>query len=482
MKKVTLVTACLLVMTFATSCNQSGGSGSDNSSYSGKAAKYVFFFIGDGMAQPQIAAAEAYLAQANNSSAVNSDQLTFTKFPAQGMSTTYAADRYITDSAAAGTALATGKKTNCGVVGMDPAKAENYTSLSEIAHKAGMKVGIISSVCIDHATPASFYAHQPTRNDYYEIDLQMIDSGFEYFAGGNPRLGKTPKDKKNILEIMKEKGWTIADDRSKLEGLTSKDFPILAYGTCFKGDTLKYDLDREKEDVSLAEFTKKGIEVLDNDKGFFIMVESGKIDWAGHANDAASNIHDTIAFSESIQVALDFYKKHPKETLIVVTGDHETGGMTLGFSGTKYESAFTEVAKQKKSYEWFDKYVVKPYKKDHKNGGSFSDLEGKIAENFGLTDLSDYERSRLKEAFARSMKGDVEKSKAKEDYLLYGGYEPLTMTITHLANQRAGLGWTTYSHTAVPVPVFAVGAGQGLFNGYYDNTDVQKKILLAMKK
>lgn len=443
-------------------------------------AKYVFLFIGDGMAMPQVNAAEAYLNAANGTKP-GVVKLGFSRFPAQGLTTTYDAGSFITDSASAGTAIATGNKTLSGTINMDETKTKKFKTIAEYAKDSGMKVGVISSVNLDHATPACFYAKQESRNSYYDINMQLANSSFDYFAGGMVRIDKTPEGEKSAHDVMKEKGWKIASNRQQLNALTPGDQQVYAYyNTSFTRNSLDYAIDMQEEDIRLAEYTAKGIELLDNDKGFFIMVEGGKIDWACHANDAAASIHNTIAFDNAVKEAVDFYNKHPEDTIIVVTGDHETGGLTLGFAGTKYDSAFTEIDRQKMSYEAFNTYVLGPYKETHTGSSKLSDLMPEIEKNFGLTDLSDYEQEMLASAFERSMGSEVKSSAQTQDYLLYGGYEPLTVTITHLINQRAGLAWTSYSHTGVPVQTFALGVGDELFNGYYDNTDIFKKMKKIM--
>ncbi len=439
-------------------------------------AKYVFLFIGDGMAMPQINAAEAYLNE-KNGSAIGVKQLNFTRFPAQGLTTTYDAGSFITDSASAGTAIATGNKTLSGVINMDVSRTIEYPTIAEMAKAAGKKVGIISSVDLDHATPACFYAHQPTRNNYYEIGVQAVNSEVDYFGGGNFRLGKTPEGKPAVHDLMAEAGWTMAGSKSDLNSLGAGTEKVYAYTKGFTGDALPYDLDRTDDEISLAEFTAKGIELLDNEEGFFIMVEGGKIDWACHANDAASSIHDTIAFDNAVAEAIRFYNRHPDETVIIVTGDHETGGLALGFAGTKYDSAFEKIDGQSMSYEAFDEYVIAPYKASHSAADArLSDLIPEIRKAFGVSEFSDLEMKKLEDAFAQSMMDKGSRDSSEEAYLLYGGYEPLSVTLTHIMNQQAGLAWTSYSHTGVPVSTFAIGVGQDMFNGYYDNTDIFKKV------
>jgi alkaline phosphatase len=448
---------------------------SSTSPYSGMNAKYVFLFIGDGVALPQISAAEAYLS-AEDGKMANMKKLIMSQFPAQGMTTTYSSNALITDSAAAGTAIATGNKTESGVISMDPSKTVSYKTLAEMAKEAGMKVGIVSSVNLDHATPATFYAHNSSRNNYYEINMAMANSNFDYFGGGMVRIDKTPEGQKNAHEVMAENGWIIASTREEMSKIIKADSTVYAYNQGFAGNALDYVLDQDSDDVTISEFTKKGIELLENDKGFFMMVEGGKIDWACHANDAAASITNTIAFDKAIGEALAFYDKHPQDTLIIVTGDHETGGLTLGFAGTEYSSAFNLIGNQKMSFEGFDKFVLEPFKKVNGKNGKLEQILPSIEKEFGLTDFSDFEMSQLSDAFQQSMMAKDERVKNDQSYLLYGGYEPLTMTLTHILNQRSGLAWTSYSHTGVPVPTFAKGAGEKAFNGYYDNTDLFVKI------
>ncbi len=441
--------------------------------------KYVFMFVGDGLGLPQRAAAVQYLGK----------DLVIDSFPAQGITTTHAADRFITGSAAAATALSAGVKTNIGVVGMD-ADLQPVKTLAEIAKEQGKKVGIVSSVSIDHATPAAFYAHVPKRGNYYDIDLALAKSSIDYFAGGGLKDPANKRDnaKKfegNAVELAKANGFTFATGREEFEKLTGKEGKIVAInGWLQDSGAMPYAMDTSSADISLAEFTAKGIDILDNPNGFFMMVEGGKIDWACHANDAAASIHDTIAFDDAVAVAYDFYKTHPEETLIVVTGDHETGGLTLGFAGTKYKSNYDLLSNQKISFQKFQDDVIKVAKKD--GNVKFDSIKEPITDNFGLKFtgeqddlmvLKDHELKQLKEAFERSMADDSGKSKDPATYLLYGGYDPLTISLTHIINQKAGVAWTSYKHTAVPVSTAAVGVGYERFQGMYDNTDVAKKVM-----
>lgn len=447
-----------------------------------KAPKYVFLFIGDGMGIPQRAAAQEFI----------KGSLAMDDFPAQGITTTSAADRFITGSAAAATAMASGKKTKIGVIGMDE-NLKSMKTIAEMAKEKGMKIGIVSSVSIDHATPAAFYAHVPSRGNYYDIDVALAKSGFEYFAGGTL---KDPMNKKNnsanfkgdAWELIKKNGYKVLRGRSDFNTISKKDKKVIATNNWIQDSgALPYHMDTGKEDISLAEFTKKGIEFLDNKKGFFMMVEGGKIDWACHANDGSAAIKDTLAFDQAVKEAVEFYETHKKETLIVVTGDHECGGMTLGFAGTKYSSNYQILSKQKISFKQFDKEIISSIKENKK--ASFQDIKPIIKKYFGLKFqgmendlmlLSDYEIKEIKNAFKRTVSGENEKSKDMNTYLLYGGYEPLSITLTHILNKKAGIAWTSYKHTALPVTTAAIGKKSDLFQGYYDNTDIGLRLMQIM--
>lgn len=460
--------------------HQTATAGVDNGYY-GKKPKYIFYFIGDGMAMPQTTSTEIFKGTLSSDNPMNKEKLNFSVFPYQGMQATHSANTFITESAAAGTALATGHKTNNDVLGMDPTKTVKYKSMAEMAKDKGLKVGIVTSVSLDHATPGAFYAHEPSRRNYYEIGLSLVNSGFDYFAGGGllaPSGAK--KDRENVLDIAKQSGYKVVNTKDEIVSLSPADGKVIAINPVLAAEeALEYEIDRTNQ-LSLADFTQKGIQLLDNPKGFFMMVEGGKVDWACHANDAATTVRDMMAFEAAIGEALKFYAKHPDETLIVVTGDHETGGMTIGFAGTEYQTFFSKINKQTLSFEEFDKQV-RAYRQTVSPGeASLEDWLPILAAKFGLTDLSVYDKTRLSEALAASMTEPGKRNKDPNSYLLYGTYEPFSVTVTHILNQKAGIGWTTYAHTGVAVPVYAQGIGGEMFQGSYDNTDVAKKIMNVM--
>lgn len=452
-------------------------------------AKYVFFFIGDGMGMPQRAAAAAFAQK----------KLAIDSMPVQGITTTYASNQFITDSAAAGTALAAGCKTNVGYIGVKPDFTPVKT-VAEVAKEQGKKVGIISTVSLDHATPAAFYAHEKSRNMYHEIDCDLAVSDFDFFAGGglkDPTGKKSKAPRGDALEMIKNHGYRIVDNKNDFMALTPQDGKIIAINANLPdGKAMPYSIDMTADDITLPEMTAKAIEMLDNPNGFFIMLESGKIDWACHANDATASLLDLLAFDDAVKVALDFYTKHPEETLIIVTGDHETGGMTLGFAGTKYASYFDVLGKQQQSFQKFTDVDLEKFKAEK---GSFADMKKMITAKFGLkfsgdpekdpAVLKDFEIAEIRQAFARSMgeKPEAGNSSAYGDfdnkdfsYLIYGGYDPLSVTLTHLVAQKAGMSWTTYQHTGIPVNTSAAGIGAEQFSGSYDNTDIARKVNLIM--
>lgn len=443
-------------------------------------AKYVFFFIGDGMGLAHVAATEAYLAASQGVKGF--EELSFSEFPVTGFSTTYAGNRFITGSAAAGTALATGHKTTINTISMDAEKSHPLESIAEKAKKAGMKVGIISSVSIDHATPACFYAHQPERSMYYEIAMQLPESGFDFFGGGGFKDHTNSGSDISAYVHASQVGYTVTSTIDAFNGLKPGIQQVMAVGSVIEpSGALRYAIDQDETDIPLEDFVAKAIELLENPDGFFIMCEEGKIDWASHENDGVTVIHNVISLSKSVDEALDFYNRHPGETLIVVTADHETGGLTMGHSLTKYGTNYHLLGQQKVSAQQFTMIADSLFEIEQNQNFGFA--MQMVEDYFGLggasgIELSEYEENLLYEAYLYAI-GEKD-LKSNEAYLRYGGYYPLAATALRILNNKAGMAWTTWSHTGVPVPVYAIGAGQELFDGYYDNTDIPKKIMQAM--
>lgn len=472
-------------------------------------AKYIFLFIGDGMGVAQRSAAELYIAATTDiASRPEETTLLMNELPVQGLTTTYSLTSVIPDSAAAGTALATGNKTHSGVVSMGPDGTTIYPTIAEIAKSNGWRIGIVTTVSLDHATPAVFYAHQSNRNNYYEIGNALVTSEFDYFAGG-PLKRPTGYDPENpspdLYQLAEDNGFTVAVGRQAFDTLQPGVGRVLILPDYeFSGDSLYYTIDDVPEnDLSIVDLTQKGIKLLDNPNGFFFMIEAGKIDWACHANDAATAIHETIALDQALQLAYSFYEQHPDETLIVVTGDHETGGMAIGFAGTKYATSFEILQYQTISFTSFNT-IVAAWRRE--GDTQLDEIWPVVEANFGLlsrtTDeitlleqaaefgdkpaqsqldmvLSDLELQILSQAFIESMLPPDERANNYATWLLYGGYEPLVVKLTTILNQKAGIAWTTYSHTGIPVQTSAIGVGAEQFNGYYDQTDIFKFMIQA---
>ena len=443
--------------------------------------KYIFMFIGDGMSSPQTNAAQVF-GGVNEPGRIELDKLTFTQFPVVGLQYTQDSTSFCPDSASTATSLSSGYKTHSGVIGLGVDRMTAGETIAEkLKEQKDFKIGIVSTVTLNHATPAAYYAHIASRNDYYDIGLQMAESGFDYFAGGS--LLSADEGNKSLYDVLSDSGYLVTNDRDTILSLNSASGKVYAISPVLQEDgAMKYAVDSTDDEIQLKDFVRKGIDVLNNETGFFMMVESGKIDWAGHANDAVANIHDTLAFDEAIEVAQEFAMNHPEETLIVVTGDHETGGMTIGYAQTGYNTAFDILENQKCSYVAFDEMVNAEIEE---GDFSFEELMSMVNEYFGLVApgeespvealvLDEYEYARLSKAYNDALSGNTD---GYEESLLYGGYNPISVTLTHIINNKAGIGWTSYAHTGLPVPVYAFGAGAELFYGAYDNTEVAKRLM-----
>lgn len=452
--------------------------------------KYVFLFIGDGMSQSQVNATQVYLGS-KNSNEINLNRLGFTKFPVVGNATTQDLTSFCPDSASTATAIANGYKTHSGVIGLKGDGKSKPENLIEKMKKDNYKIGIVTSVSLNHATPAGFYAHTSSRSNVNEIARQMVESNVDYFGGGSIKLDEGLEENQ-VFELLEGKGYKITSDKNEILNLNKDAGKTYAISPVLQDSkSIPYRIDSKKGDLQLKDFVRKGIDVLDNDKGFFFMVESGKIDWACHGNDGVAAIGEVIALDEAVGEAINFYNKHPKETLILVTADHETGGISIGNATNKYNTNFALLGNQKASHVILEDYI-KEYKKTNKGKENVNDLMPFVKENFGLISkndsdankkvykdlvLTDYEYNKIENAFNESMKKKKEKTKNEETQVLYGGYDPFTVTITHVLNNKAGIGWTSYYHTGMPVMVYAMGNGAENFTGYYDNTDIFKKLV-----
>lgn len=447
-------------------------------------AKYVFLFIGDGMGLAHTSLAEAYLASKEGS--VGMHKLVMSDFPVQSYQRTTALNRFITCSAAGGTALATGSKTSINTIGMNGDRTKKLFSIATRAHNKGYKVGIMTSVSIDHATPASFYAHQPDRNMYYEIANELVNSHFDYFGGGgliNP-TGKKG-NKPDLYDAAVKKGFKLVRDRDSFGKLQKSDLPVFVVNPVINEEnaSMPYVIDHANASFTLAQITKKAIDLLQGPDGFFMMIEGGKIDWAAHSNDAAIVVREVLALDSAVMEAVSFYQKHPNETLIVITADHETGGLALGWAGMKYESNLTLLDQQKGSFDELDSHI-KQYKKRALGNFNYDSVALILKKDYGFGEsitLNSWEQEQLRRAFLASMTGKGFSQFEEENFILYGGLDPIGATARRILNQKAGIGWTTWSHTGIPVPVRVMGASADIYKDYIENTDIPTFIARSMR-
>jgi alkaline phosphatase len=298
-----LLLLCLSLLSF--------DSGGKSKSKRGSDIKNIIFMIGDGMG---LSAAYAGIS-------VSENPLNLLQFPNIGLQTTYSANNYITDSAAAGTALSSGKKTNNGAIGVD-AQGNPTKSILAIAEEHGLATGMVVVTTVTDATPASFIAHDPSRGNAENIAKDFLTTDIDLFIGGGYNFFARRSDKLNLIDSLKIRGYEIDTTMAMVTQSTSKKIAGLVYP-----NAVPYRL--KGRGAMLRDGSVKAIEVLGkNPKGFFLMIEGSHIDHGGHDNDAAVLTDEVLDFDQAIGVALEFAKKD-KHTLVVVTSDHETGGVTI---------------------------------------------------------------------------------------------------------------------------------------------------------
>lgn len=428
-------------------------------------AKYVFYFIGDGMGIGHVNATQYY----NRIVLGNQDPLLMQQFPVAGIVTTYSASSPITDSAAAGTALATGKKTKNYTVGMSPDQSESYRSVARELKDEGWGVAVLTSVSADDATPAAFYAHQRDRNMRYEIDCEAAVSGYDFIGGGN--LSGMKKDN-DIADRLKDNGYTILRgtdgdvpaDAQKLVLLSPQD----------KSD-IGYTIDSMADDMKLVDMTRMALAHMEKTSPdrFFMMVEGGNIDHAAHANDGGAVIKEILAFQDAIRVAYDFYLKHPEETLIVVTADHDTGGMALANSVDLAVIDNQRISKDAMAH--YFRTLIRESKKVE-----WDEMKSFLAEKLGLWNtvkVNERQEQMLQDAFNKTFVA----RQSNDERGLYNSFDEFVTKVFDVFNSRVGTAFINRNHTGNPVPVFAVGRGAGQFVGVQDNTSIPVKIHAATR-
>lgn len=403
MRKIFKVMTIVIVSVFCfASCNNC----KDNT----PTAKYIFYFIGDGMGNTHVALTESYLSY--KAGKENGERLSFTQFPYLALAETWPIGGHITCSSASGTALACGIKTTNNSLGVDPDGNEG-TSIAVELHNQGYNVGIMSSVPVNHATPASFFAHNEYRGNYYEISQDMIDDGFEFFGGaGLYDIRGKKGDLPSTLDFLEENGYAVCYGKSTFtERQPNSEKVVYLQPSSQETGPEYYVREGDKEgDIQLSEMLGLCIDHLGDEEPFIIVCEEGRIDWSAHGNKTMSMVHDVLSLNETVKKALEFYYAHPDETLIVVTADHETGGPAIG-----------------DGQEWKSDYI-------------------------------DWEI--------------LEKS-----WIECGGKNNLNRQDNRALNYAAQVGWTTENHSGAPVPVYAIGKGAERFHGRINNIDIKGLIL-----
>lgn len=430
-------------------------------------AKYVFYFIGDGMGLNQVNTTEFYKASVNGKLGI--EHMTFADFPYTTFATSYSASSDVTDSAAGGTALATGVKTKNGMLGM-AADSTDVSSIAVWAKNKGMKVGVCTTVSIDHATPAAFYSHQVNRNLYNGIGHQLAVSDFDYF-GGSDFLKPVGDDGIDLHKLCEDNGYTWAygyeegkakwKDADKLIMVQTKE------AAAENPNEIPYAIDRKENDLTLTQIVETGINMLtkNNKKGFFFMVEGGSIDHACHSQDAATAIKETLDFDEAIKVAVEFYKKHPKETLIVITADHETGGMVpgngqyaLNLQALQYQTCSVEKVTER----------LNALKKNRMRK-TWDTVKDVLSECFGLftkVPVSWRDEAALREAYEAAFIGNATEAN------WYSTNSALATKARDILAKTAMVSWASGAHSDGYVPVFAIGVGAEKFHGRLNNIDI----------
>lgn len=373
---------------------------------------------------------------------------------------THSANSLITDSAAAGTAFATGQKTDNGMISRSP-DGQDLESIIDLAEAAGKSTGVVSTSSVTHATPAVFGANVEDRNDATTIAQQFIDNdqldvvlggGLQYFTS-EEQGGMAAGD---LLAQAESQGYTFAGNATDLENVEGDRLLGL-----FADDAMDTSFGESGDDQpSLSQMTQTALDTLSqNDNGFFMMVEGSQIDWAGHANDAGWAMNDAQAFEDAVETAQQFSEENP-DTLIVIAPDHETGGMSAqstldsnasiyqNFNAT-YEQMYVEASNR-----------IEAAGMSNDDAGAAWVMQGAVAEmTGGEVFLSEEELTAVLSA------DDAD-----------AGLAALTQTL----NEYGGISFSSGNHTAENVPLYASGPGSDIFAGLLDNTEVGQGLATAM--
>ncbi|MBP5380485.1 MAG: alkaline phosphatase [Bacteroidaceae bacterium] len=436
--------------------------------------KYVFYFIGDGMGVNQINVTETYLAALKGR--IGIEPILMSEFPVVGMVNTYSATNGVTDSAAGGTALASGHKTKNGAIGMLEDLETPCTSIAAWAKQSGKAVGIATTVAITHATPASFYAHQPHRNMYYEIGQDLCKSGFDFFAGADFHRPNTKDGEPTLREQAKAAGYTILTGGYKEYQKRGRNADKLILiqsdekNEKLGSDHLPYALDQDKNDLTLEQIVRAGINFLSSKQtdGFFFQIEGGMIDYACHRNDIGNAINEVLDLDKAVKVAYEFYQQHPDETIIVISADHETGGLVMGCG--PYELHTDLLKYQTRSIEETVRLLQQQYKKNPKRF-TRAEVDKQLQTILGLgggITLSDKQKERIDRRWEAIEKAIADADSKKVNDRIYD----LCETCKRILSEVALISWASGGHSNGYVPVYAIGPGTEVFQGRIDNIEI----------
>lgn len=438
------------------------------------APRYVFYFIGDGMGiAPTMAAANYQRIVLGDPSLLLMQQ-----FPVASSAMSWSASGPVTDSAAAGTALSSGYKTINGMIGVTPDSIA-MPSLADAFKQAGYGVGVVTTVAPDDATPGAFYAHVPYRGMYTEIEKQFVDGNVDFLGGAGLR-GATDKDGKStgVLEHYAANNVSVAYGLDNLAEMlkSSTGKVVLLDKEPFSASNSGYTIDSIPGVITLPQYTTACLDYLESKspERFFMMVEGGNIDHALHANDGGAAIIEILNFNEALAIAYDFMQRHPEETLIVVTADHDTGGLSVGCASTGYNAYFDMFKSQRMSKEMFSRRVKEML--DSGKQVSWEEMQAFLRDNLGFWEnvkLNEKQTARLEEAFEKTfVRHDGEDEKT-----LYADFNAFSSTVFDMLQKIAGIGWTTGGHSGNPVPVYAAGVGAERFTQFTNNTNLPTTIL-----
>ena len=427
--------------------------------------KYIFYYIGDGMGMGPVVAAETY----NRTILKNDKPLTMMQMPIVGWCMTYSASSKVTDSAAAGTALSAGYKTVNGMLGVTPDTVA-VTSIAKKLKDMGYGIGITTSCAPDDATPGAFYAHVPHRSMFYEIGTAMAGSGYEFFAGAGLRgLSKDGKDT-DLLKKFADNKVQIVRGPEEIKNINSRKVLLLNPKGQYDWNDFSFAVDSVKDVLTLPLVAKtclKHLEKTSPDK-FFMMVEGGIIDHALHGNDGGTALREVLNFDEALKVAFEFYQQHPDETLIVVTADHDTGGMIM-HSGNLGAVSFQKVSKG--AFSEYCKAMV-----HSRMIYTWDDMRQYLTDNLGFfthVKISEQQEAELKNMFEQVFD---KRNEAKDEKTLYADFNAYAVKVFDIFNNAIGLSFSTGGHSGNPVPVFAVGVGAEKFKGFNNNVNIPTAI------